>query len=228
MPLRARRLTTVAIAALAALAVATAAVAHVTVNPRSVNTGSFARFDVRVPNERPDAGTVKVELQFPEDVVLRSVSVQPHTGWTHTIQRRTLDTPVETEGGQTVTEVVSLITWEAESGVQIAPGEFEEFGLSVGPMPEAPTTLTFKAIQTYSSGEVVRWIDAPDAELPAPQVNVVAPTEPGFGPAGPAGPAGPQGAAGESGGGVLAIVALIVGTLGLVAGGAALLRGRSG
>ena len=32
------------------------------------------------------------------------------------------------------------------------------------------TVLTFKALQTYRGGEVVRWIGKPDSEAPAPQV----------------------------------------------------------
>lgn len=222
------RLALSALSILIALSVSSLALAHVTVNPRSVEPGSFARFSVRVPNERPDAGTVKVELQFPQDQAFAFVSVQPHTGWKYTVQTRKLDTPIEEEG-ETITDVVSQVTWEADAGVQIGPGEFDEFGLSVGPMPAEPVDLTFKAIQTYSSGEVVRWIDAPDAELPAPVVKVVAAAtaagEPG--PAGPAGPAGAQGPAGESGGSGLAIAALIVSVLAIGAAGASLMRKRA-
>lgn len=219
------KLALTALTILAALSVSSLAVAHVTVNPRSVEPGSFARFSVRVPNERPDAGTVKVELQFPEDQVFPFVSVQPHPGWTYSVQMRTLDEPIEGEGS-TITEAVSIVTWEADEGVQIGPGEFDEFGLSVGPMPAETVDLTFKALQTYSSGEVVRWIDAPDADLPAPVVKV-APAQAAAGEPGPAGPAGPQGATGESGGSGLAIAALVVSLLALGASGASLLRKRA-
>jgi hypothetical protein len=41
----------------------------------------------------------------------------------------------------------------------IAPGQFRDFGLSVGvPEGNAGDALTFKALQTYAGGEVVRWI----------------------------------------------------------------------
>ena len=40
-------------------------------------------------------------------------------------------------------------------------------------MPDAPgQTLAFPANQTYSNGEVVRWIGAPDSETPASRVTL--------------------------------------------------------
>ena len=44
---------------------------------------------------------------------------------------------------------------------------------------KAGDELTFKALQTYSDGDVVRWIGAPDSEQPAPQVKVTAAAEDG-------------------------------------------------
>ena len=40
------------------------------------------------------------------------------------------------------------------------------------PDSKAGTLLTFKALQTYSNGEVVRWIGNPTADAPAPQVLI--------------------------------------------------------
>ena len=42
------------------------------------------------------------------------------------------------------------------------------------PTQRPATTLTFKSVQTYSNGEVVRWIGLPDADRPAPQVKLLA------------------------------------------------------
>jgi uncharacterized protein len=78
--------------------------------------------------------------------------------------------PVTVEG-ETVTEQVGTVTWQ---GGNIAPGEFDEFGISAKVPDEAGTKLTFPAVQTYSNGEVVRWIGAPDADEPAPQVTLEA------------------------------------------------------
>jgi uncharacterized protein YcnI len=47
------------------LALVPAADAHVTLNPNTVPADSFARFAVRVPNERPNADTTKVFLELP-------------------------------------------------------------------------------------------------------------------------------------------------------------------
>ena len=47
-----------------ALVLPGSAFAHVTVQPQEAVQGSFSRFVVRAPNERPDASTIKVEIQF--------------------------------------------------------------------------------------------------------------------------------------------------------------------
>ena len=142
------------------------ALAHVTVQPTEATAGSFARFVVRVPNERDDAATTKVEVQLPE--ALTSVRFQPKAGWTRTAERKDLAQPIEVSG-ERVTQYVASVTWE---GGRIEPGEFEEFGFSAR-VPDDPATLAFPALQTYSSGEVVRWIGPPDSEEPAGQLRTV-------------------------------------------------------
>jgi len=47
------------------------------------------------------------------------------------------------------------------SGGRIAPGQFQDFSVSADPLPQGVSQLAFKAIQTYSNGDVVRWIDVP-------------------------------------------------------------------
>ena len=137
--------------------------AHVTLQPSEAIAGGFQAFVVQVPNERDDASTTKVEVQFPP--MFASVSVQPKPGWTYRVRTVTFDEPIEAFGEE-VTEGVGSITW---SGGEIKPGEFETFPISLGPMPEGE--LVFPAIQTYSGGEVVRWIGPPDADEPAPVVE---------------------------------------------------------
>jgi uncharacterized protein len=78
--------------------------------------------------------------------------------------------PITVEG-ETVTDRVATVTW---SGGSIAPGEFDEFGISAH-VPNTPgRVLVFPALQTYTGGEVVRWIGAPDADEPAPRVQLTA------------------------------------------------------
>ncbi len=157
---------TLLVLALGALVLVPAAGAHVTLNPNEVPADSFSRFAVRVPTERPDADTTKVVVQLP--LGLFFVSFQPKPGWTRTVTMEKLDPPVDVFGEEQ-TERIATVTWE---GGKIAPGEFDEFGMSAKVPNQAGQTLVFPAVQTYSSGEVVRWIGAPDADEPAPRVTL--------------------------------------------------------
>ena len=210
-----------------ALVVSATAQAHVTLQPDTGVAGAYTRLDVRVPNERDDASTNKVEVQFPDGFA--SASYEPTPGWDVKVTKKTLDKPVQTDDGE-ITEGVDTITWTAKSEADaIPPGAFEDFGLSVQIPGKAGDKLTFKALQTYTGGEVVRWIGAEDSDNPAPVVSV------NDGAAAAATPAPTQAAAtatpaaaesSDDGGNGLAIVALIVGALGLVLGGAGLLAAR--
>ena len=159
-----RKLIAAAVAVVGVFALAAPALAHVTVQPNEAIVGSFSRFVVRVPNERDDAGTTKVTVELPP---LAFVSFEPKDGWKRTTKTVEFDEPIEVFGEE-ITEGVGSVTW---SGGEIGVGEFDEFGFSAR-MPDGETTLTFNAIQTYSSGEVVEWTGAPDSESPAAQVSV--------------------------------------------------------
>ena len=227
-----------AVAAVALVAVAPMAAAHVTVDPGEAEKGGFARLTFRVPNERDDATTTTVEVNLPEEAPFTSVRVKPKQGWTYTMETRTLDTPIDNNGEQ-VTEVVSTITW---TGGPIGTTEFEEFDVSVGRMPEEEDFLLFPSIQTYSSGEVVRWIDEPveggeEPEHPAPMLTLVDPPEEGEEAAAPADDGAAEGELAASvtnaasqddvdSANTLATVGLIVGVLGLLAAIFAIVRGR--
>lgn len=148
--------------------------AHVTVNPREATQGGYAKLAFRVPNERDEASTVKVEVSIPTETAVASVSVRPATGWTVVVERSTLTTPLKVHGEER-TEAVSKITWTAEAGNEVKPGQFQEFEVSAGPLPEADQ-IVFKALQTYSDGEIVRWIEEPaegaEPERPAPVLKL--------------------------------------------------------
>jgi uncharacterized protein len=156
----------------AALVLAPAAFAHVTIQPDEVPAGGFVRLDVRVPNEQEKANTVKVDLQLPPGFV--EASYEPVPGWTVQVKTRKLAQPVQTDDGP-VSEEVGEIVWTAQGDQSgIAPGQFVDFPLSVQIPGKAGDTLTFKALQTYSNGDVVRWIGPPDSDEPAPRVTVTA------------------------------------------------------
>jgi uncharacterized protein YcnI len=213
---------TIAIAAtVGTLAFPAAAAAHVTLQPSEVPAGGFTRLDVRVPTERPDASTTKVEVQFPPGFT--TVSTEPVPGWTAKVARVKLAKPQVNDEGEKITDRVDTVTWTAGGQGGIGPGQFQDFGLSVAVPDKAGSSLTFKAVQTYSSGEV-RWIGPPDSEEPAPQVKLTAAE--GEGGAAPAARQQPAAGDGDDGGDTLSIIALIVGAAGLAAGIAALLRGR--
>jgi uncharacterized protein YcnI len=209
---------TITLAAVVALVAPAAASAHVTVQPATAPAGGFTRLDVRVPNERDDEGTVKVDLKLPPGFLTASYESVP--GWTVKVTKEKLAKPIKVEGFD-VTEQVGRITWtgDGKQGV-IAPGQFRDFGLSVAmPKGKPGSKLTFKALQTYQGGEVVRWIGPEDADEPAPTVTLTAA-------AGASAPAPARTADDDDGSDGLALIALIVGALGLLAGIAGLLIAR--
>jgi uncharacterized protein len=213
-----------ALVAASALALPATAAAHVTVQPKTIPAGGFTRLDVRVPTERDDASTTKVQLKLPDGFA--EASFEPTPGWTVKVDKTKLATPIKTDDGE-VTEQVSTITWTGHGKQgQIPPGAFQDFGLSVQVPGKAGDTLTFKALQTYSNGEVVRWIGPEGSDTPAPTVDVTSATPT----AAPAQAPAQQAPADDSGSSnTLAIIALILGALGLLAGGVALMtRPRSG
>ncbi len=222
-------------------ATASGAAAHVTVNPGEAEQGGFAKLTFRAPTER-DVPTTQIEIDFPDEYPLPFVSVQPVPGWDYEVQRRTLDEPIDAFG-EPVSEVVDRIIW---SGGEVLPGEFQEFSVSVGPLPEADQ-LIFNALQTYEGGEVVRWIEPTPAggeepEFPAPVLTLIPAAGEGETPtttqdsATTAESTGTTAAAvsdgnreddDDSDGNGLALVALIVAIVGTALGAAALFRKRS-
>lgn len=209
------------------LAGAGVASAHVTVNSPGATQGGFGVLTFRVPTESNTASTSGLRVLLPADQPLAFVSVQPKAGWTYTVKRVELATPIESDDGA-VTEAVSEIDWTSTTGA-IKPGEFDEFRLSVGPLPKADQ-MVFKAIQHYSDGNDVSWIEQSAAggaepEFPAPTLQLAA--------SGAAGGATPSasavtvqvGAAAtkvDSASNGAVITALIVGGLGVMLGGVGL------
>lgn len=218
--------------ALALLAAPSAASAHVTLQPNEAVAGAYTVENVRVPNERDNAATTKVAVRMPHGFVAASYQATP--GWKVKITKTKLAKPVQTPDGP-ITEEVSQITWTAASKADgIQPGQFRDFPLSVQIPGKAGDKLTFKALQTYSNGEVVRWIGPPDASEPAPQVTVTAAPAGGGGHAAmsatptvsvtPAADVTKDSSGASKG---LAIAALVAGVLGIALGGAALTRRRT-
>ncbi|MGW4020504.1 YcnI family copper-binding membrane protein [Streptomyces sp. NPDC005009] len=172
-----------AVAGAAVLAVSTPCFAHVSVQPEGeAAKGGYAVVGFKVPNERDDASTTKLEVTFPTDHPLASVMPQPVEGWDVKVTTSKLDKPLEMHGKK-IDEAVSKVTWTAK-GDGIEPGFFQKFPVSVGTLPENADELVFKALQTYSNKEVVRWIEVPqegqeEPEHPAPVLTLSEASEDG-------------------------------------------------
>ncbi|WP_406045870.1 YcnI family protein [Micromonospora sp. NBC_00898] len=172
--LLARVATIAAGAAALTLAITGPASAHVTVNPKTATQGGYTKVTFRVPNEKDSADTVKVEVNLPAASPIASVSLKPLSGWTAATEKTKLATPIKSDDGE-ITEAITKITWTASGDASIKPGQFQEFDVSLGPLPKTDQ-LVFKALQTYSDGEIVRWIDEPtpgqEADHPAPVLKL--------------------------------------------------------
>lgn len=150
---------------------ATAASAHVSVSSPDAEADGYGKLVFRVPTESDTASTNKIQVDLPKDTLFSSVSTESKPGWKATLQTKKHDKPVKV-GGFEITETVSSVTWTATAG-GIAPSEFGEFALSVGPFPaDASKPLAFSVIQSYDDGETVAWDEASkdgaEAEHPAP------------------------------------------------------------
>ncbi|MDQ4006731.1 MAG: YcnI family protein, partial [Actinomycetota bacterium] len=172
-----RLVSTVALAAAAVVVAAVPAAAHVTVSSPDAAPGGFGKLVFRVPNESDSASTTRLVVQLPTDTPFASVSTKPVPGWTVQAEPTRLDQPVEVNGA-TLTEAVTRITWTARDG-GLAPDQFTEFEVSVGTFPEDVDRMAFPAVQTYSDGEVARWVEqvepgAPEPEHPAPVLELAA------------------------------------------------------
>jgi uncharacterized protein YcnI len=210
-----------AVGALCALALVTlvgVASAHVTANPGTAQQGGYAKISFRVPNERDTASTTQLEVSFPTDHPIASVETRAIPGWTASVQKTKLGKPIRTDDGE-ISEVVSKIAW---SGGRIPPGSFEDFDVSMGPLPTDTDELVFKALQTYDNGEVVRWIDtapegAPEPEHPAPVVKL---TPANANQASVTAAAGTDAAQSSGGrwGVVLGTVGIVLGVIGIILG----------
>jgi uncharacterized protein YcnI len=217
----ARRISAVgATAGVAVLALAGPAFAHVVVEPAAVPKGGEATIDFKVPNEQDNADTVKVDVYFPTDHPIAEAETEPVPGWTATVTKYKLAKPITTDDGQ-VTDAVSQITW---TGGKIAPGQFQQFPVAIGPVPSDTGQLTFKALQTYDNNQVVRWIDvsapgSPEPAHPAPTLTLTNAAGDGAQAASAQSSAAPASSGGsDTTARILAVIGIVVGAAGVAYG----------
>jgi uncharacterized protein YcnI len=222
-----------AAAGIALVAAAAPAWAHVKVSPDSAPKGSDAVLSFAVANEKDPQTTTKVVVQFPHDHPIAEALVEAIPGWTAEATQFKVKTPIQTDNGP-VTSAVKEVTWTA-TGSGIAVDHFQEFKVSVG-LPSDADSLSFPTIQTYNDGSTVQWVQVttpggPEPDLPAPVLTL--------GPADSAGATTPTTTAGDGtataatvkqsdvdNAKTIAIIAVVVGLLGLLVGAGGLVMSR--
>src|SRR3954449_12375387 len=190
--------------------------AHVTANSADATKGGFAEITLRVPDESDTASTTSLRVQLPTDTPIANVSIKPVPGWTATTQTEPLNPPVTDDDGNKLTEAISQITWTADPGAGIKPGEYQTFSISAGPLPKTDS-LILPTVQGYDDGTEVAWIDPTvqgqaEPEHPAPTLTLASSS--GSTEATSSG----QAASSSTGSSGLAVTALIVGIVGLLTG----------
>jgi uncharacterized protein YcnI len=216
-----------ATASLGLLVSAAPALGHVTANPGKAEAGGYSYHAFRVGHACEGSPTTKVSVSIPDGVV--SVKPQEVAGWTIAITRGPI-TPYE-QHREKVSEGVKEVSW---TGGPLPDDHMQQFGISMKLPDKAGQTIHFPTVQTCKQG-VNRWIDIPVAgqsepETPAPGIELLAKAEEekaaAVTPAKTEQPASEETQAGrvssEDDNQTLAVVALVIGALGLLTGGASL------
>jgi len=222
-----------ALMALFGLFVPGIAAAHISVTPDEAPAEGYAMLDFTVPHGCDGKATTAISVQMPPPVV--SAVPQEVAGWTIKTKVGKLAKPVD-EDGEKITEGVREVTW---TGGPLPDDHLQQFGLSVALAGTEGETAEFKLIQSCEGGAETAWIQSTPAsgeepEHPAPFVSLGEPEADHHGgmAAGDKGTgtehaetvSGSDSEDGSSDG--LAIAALIIGALGLAAGGTALVTAR--
>jgi uncharacterized protein YcnI len=212
--------------ALSALAVPATAQAHVFLEQTEAPAEGFPILDWVVPHGCDGSPTTSITVRFPKSVPSVTPEVVP--GWELTTREGPKD---ETElFGETVTEGISEVTWTAQEDPLPDP-YLMRFGAEIALPDAGGETLYFPAIQRCEEGET-RWIQVPaegeteeDLDEPAPALTLTAAE------AGDEESTGEEEATGsdedeDDAPMSLGVAALILGGLGLLAGGGSLLAAR--
>ena len=214
-------------------AFAAPAAAHVSPDKDEVPAGGFTAVALTIGHGCETAATNVVEIQVPETIL--NVTPEMVPGWNVVVEKLALDKPVKGPHGEEFTERESVVRYTARPGNELPPDLRLSFTLGFQ-APDTPgANLFFKTIQRCTEGETA-WIEeytgeGEEPEHPAPLVRVVkAESEDGSGDKDGDDTASTENAANvsdddDSADGI-AVAGLIAGILGLLAGGAALLRGR--
>lgn len=133
-----------------------AASAHIDVQGDDAKQGGYGVLTFRVPNESPTASTTKVALALPKDTPIVSASPRSMIGWKAVVTTAALPKPLKTDDGEFTTYATAIVWTATSDDAAVQPGEFQEFSISAGPLPEQ-AEVALPVRQTYSDGEVVNW-----------------------------------------------------------------------
>ena len=179
---RGRRGARVALATLAVALVVLAfpglASAHVTVHPDRLAAGATdVELTFRCPNERNDASVTELRVFLPVTTPAPRRAHRPGT-WLDGHHRHHAARPPRHDRRRGINSAVTEVAWRATDG-GTAPGQYADFTIAVGAMPDTVGPIAFKALQTYSNGDVAAWIQVADAldedpPMPAPVLTLTA------------------------------------------------------
>jgi uncharacterized protein YcnI len=181
----------------AVLALAPSAFAHAELFPDAVGSGHGQLLQLAVPNEKDNASTTEIQMTIPQGFDLENVAAVP--GWTAAVNGQHAENG-EMTGGDSV-------TWK---------GELKGTSLAVLPftgVAKNDAEYAFTIRQTYSDGSVVEWSGAETSDTPAARITASADEH-------------ATGGSHSDSSKTIAIIALVVGALGLLVGGAGLVAGR--
>ena len=217
-----------AIASVAVLLSATAASAHIHVGGVDATRGGTGVLTFLVPTESATASTTEVTVTMPSRTPIASAIVQPVAGWTATVTTAKLAKPITTDDGQ-VSTFVSRIDWKADAGKGIGPGQFQQFLVSAGPLPDT-AEVAFPTLQHYSDGTTVNWNETASGGAepahPAPVLTLAAAGGPAASPSdGAAAPTAQADGGTATAGLAVGIAGVAIAAIALVVALIALLRG---
>jgi uncharacterized protein YcnI len=124
--------------------------AHVTIQPTASQPAALQRYTVYVPNEETASTTTGVDLRLPPGITF---ALAEHVaGWRVQVVRAARG------------DAISELRWTRG---RVPPDGYAELHF-IARNPVKTGRVSWKALQRYADGTVVRWIGNPDSDTPAP------------------------------------------------------------
>lgn len=142
--------------------------AHVTVTPRQLPEGAYARLSFAVPHGCDGSATMRIVLRLPAAQLLNAKPM-PKPGWTLQVRRVALQPPALLHG-RALHDSVGEIVW---SGGALADEHYDEF-IVHGKLAGGRAPLRFEVLQECERGRT-EWSGAPGTSYPAPLLIIEAP-----------------------------------------------------